>query len=94
MYKITNVEVLEEYRLNLTFSNGVKGTVDLSHLVGSGVFTLWSDYSKFRKVRIADTGELLWADQVDLCPDALYLQATGEPPENVFPALKHEMAYA
>jgi len=94
MHKITNVEVLEEYRLSLVFSNGVKGIVDLSHLVGSGVFTLWNDYGKFKKVRIADTGELLWSDQVDLCPDALYMQVTGETPEDVFPALKPEMAYA
>jgi len=94
MYKITHVEVLEEYRLSLTFSDGVQGTVDLSSLAGSGVFALWNDYSEFRNVRIGDTGELIWSDQVDLCPDALYLQVTARAPEDLFPGLKHEMAHA
>ena len=94
MYRITHAEVLEEYRLSLTFSDGVQGIVDLSSLVGSGVFALWNDYSEFRKVRIGDTGELVWSDQVDLCPDALYLQVTGKDPNDIFPGLKHEMAHA
>ena len=94
MYRITHAEVLEEYRLSLTFSDGVQGIVDLSSLVGSGVFALWNDYGEFRKVRIGDTGELVWSDQVDLCPDALYLQVTGKDPNDIFPGLKHEMAHA
>lgn len=94
MYKITNVEVLEEYRISLTFSDGIQGTVDLSALAGSGVFALWNDYGEFRKVKIADTGELVWSDQVDLCPDSLYLQVTGKKPEDVFPNLKHELVHA
>jgi len=94
MYKITNAEVLEDYRLNLTFSDGTRGTVDLSSLAGSGVFGLWNNYSKFRKVKIGDAGELIWSDQVDLCPDSLYLQVTGKEPEDTFPSLKHKMVHA
>ena len=94
MYKLTHVEVLENYRLELTFSEGTHGIVDLSDLAGSGVFVLWNDYEEFRKVRIGDTGELVWTDQVDLCPDALYLRLTGKRPEDVFPVLRHEPAHA
>ena len=54
--RITRVEVLEHYRLSLTFEDGVGGTVDLSELVGSGVFALWNRYDDFRKVRIGDSG--------------------------------------
>ena len=94
MYKITNAEVLEDYRLSLTFSDGIRGTVDLSALAGSGVFALWNDYGEFQKVKIGDAGELIWSDQVDLCPDSLYLQVTGKRPEDVFPSLKHELVHA
>lgn len=94
MHKLTHVEVLENYRLELTFSDGAHGAVDLSDLVGSGVFALWNNYEEFRKVRIGDAGEPMWTDQVDLCPDALYLKITGKKPEDIFPALKHEPAHA
>ena len=94
MHKITNVIVMDNYRLDLTFDDQTRGIVDLSGLVGRGVFALWHDYNAFRKVAIGQMGELVWADQVDLCPDSLYMKVTGRKPEDVFPALKHEMAYA
>jgi hypothetical protein len=90
MHKVTAVEVLEGYRLKLTFDDGRQGVVDVSHLVGKGVFSIWSDYSVFRKVQIGEFGELMWSDEVDLCPDSLYMQATGQRPEDVFPALRRE----
>ena len=94
MHKITRVEVLDDYRLSLSFADGISGVVDLSDLVGRGVFAGWRDYAEFRKVRVGDTGDLIWPGEIDLCPDALYLKATGKEPEDVFPALHHELAHA
>ena len=94
MYKIINVKVLQNFQLELEFTNGKKGVVDLSHLVGKGVFTLWDDYKKFENVRIGTSGELIWSDQIDLCPDSLYLQMTNQKPEELFPSLKPKVAYA
>ncbi|MBM3888826.1 MAG: DUF2442 domain-containing protein [Verrucomicrobia bacterium] len=94
MHRITQVEVLAGYRLNLTFVDGTSGIVDLSDLTGRGVFALWNDREAFRKVKIGDTGELVWSDQVDLCPDALYLRLTGRKPHDIFPALKREPIHA
>jgi len=94
MYKVTDVKVLEDYKVELTFADGTRGTVDLSHLVGKGVFTLWNDYHAFHEVRIGSSGELVWGEQIDLCPDALYLQATGKIPEDIFPDLKQEPVHA
>lgn len=94
MHKVTAVKVLKDYKLDLVFADGKRGTVDLSHLVGKGVFALWNDYRAFREVRIGTSGELTWSEEVDLCPDALYMQATGQKPEDVFPSLKHEPIHA
>ena len=94
MNKIVKVDVLRGYRIDLTFADGTQGIVDLSDLAGRGVFSLWSDYAEFEKVRIGDNGELIWSDQLDLCPDALYLRVTGKKPEDIFPVLKHEPADA
>ena len=90
MRKISKVKALQGYRLGLEFDDGVSGTVDLSYLVGKGVFALWRDRPTFEQVRIGSSGELVWGDQIDLCPDALYLKVTGKKPEDVFPALRHE----
>ena len=90
MHKITDAKVLKDYKLDLTFADGTRGAVSLSHLPGKGVFTLWSDYDAFREARIGSSGELMWGEQIDLCPDALYLQVTGKKPEDIFPTLKQE----
>lgn len=94
MPKITQVEVLRNYRLALSFDNGVQGVADLSHLAGRGVFKIWKDYKIFREVRVGEAGELIWKNDIDLCPDSLYLKITGNKPEDLFPGLKHELANA
>ncbi len=94
MRKITMVKVLPGYRLSLTFDDGVSGTVDLSDLVGKGVFALWRNYQVFEQVQIGSSGELVWEGQVDLCPDSLYLKITGKQPEEIFPSLRCERVQA
>jgi hypothetical protein len=94
MVKITRVSVKKNYSLELTFDNGACGVVDLSDLVGKGVFTLWRDPRIFEQVQIGSFGELTWSDKIDLCPDYLYLRLTGKKPEDVFPALRCESIYA
>jgi len=94
MKRIVKVNVLEKYRLEITFADGTSGTADVSSLVGKGVFSAWNDYEEFRKVQIGSTGELTWGGQIDLCPDALYMDITGKHPEDVFPSLRPEAACA
>lgn len=94
MKHIKQVEVCGPYQVRLTFGDGVCGTVDLSALVGKGVFSLWTDRAAFEGVRIGNSGGLVWGDQVDLCPDALYLKVTGKSPEDLFPALGRRPAPA
>jgi len=94
MRMITKINVLPEFRLDLTFDDGVSGVVDLSDLVGKGVFAPWRDQSAFARVRIGSSGEAVWGDQIDLCPDSLYLKATGKRPEDLFPGLRREQARA
>ena len=80
MYKVTSAKVLDGYRLWLQFSDGVRGEVDLSHLVGKGVFSAWRDRGAFEKVQVGSRGEVQWGNEIDLCPDALYLEVTGKSP--------------
>jgi len=94
MRRISKVKVLPAYCLELEFDGGISGTVDLSESVGKGVFALWRDPLVFEQVHIGSSGELVWAEQVDLCPDALYLKITGKKPEDIFPALRGQPTHA
>ena len=94
MKRISKVKVLPGYRLELEFDDGVSGIVDLSENVGKGVFALWRDPLAFDQVRIGSSGELVWGDRIDLCPDALYLKVTGKKPEDIFPALRELPTHA
>jgi len=94
MPKIAKVRVLQGYRLELEFDDGLRGTADLADLAGKGVFALWNERPAFERVRIGASGELIWSDRVDLCPDSLYLRVTGKRPEDIFPALGRGPAHA
>lgn len=88
MARPIEVRALKGYRLWLRYSDGVEGEVDLSHLVGRGVFKAWEEESFFRAVHINKAGAISWGEEIDLCPDALYLKVTGKSPEELFPGLK------
>jgi hypothetical protein len=94
MFKLIQAEPLPGYRLRLQYADGVAGVVDLSHLVGKGVFQLWNDPEAFGRVSIGTGGEVRWSDEVDLCADALYFEVTGKQPEEVFSRLKKASVHA
>lgn len=94
MFKLIEVRPLPDYRLHLRYDDGVVGDVDLSSLVGKGVFRLWNDPEAFQHVAIGSGGELRWSDEVDLCADALYMQITGKTPDEVFPSIAKASAHA
>ena len=94
MRRITKVNAAQSFRLELVFDDGVSGAVDLSDLAGKGVFALWLAPSAFAQVRIGSSGQLVWGDEIDLCPDAMYLRVTGKKPGDVFPGLRQETARA
>lgn len=88
MVRIVSVKALPNYQIELRFSDGVRGTVDLSPMVGKGVFKRWKEKGEFEKVHIdAESGAVAWGQDIDLCPDALYLEVTGKKIEEVFPNL-------
>ena len=88
------VRSLPNYRIYLEFSDGTKGEIDLSDLAGKEVFEAWRDESFFQKVHIGDHREIKWNDEIELCPDSLYLKLTGKTPEELFPKLRREQPHA
>ena len=91
MSRPTDARPRPDYRLWVRYDDGAEGEVDLSHLVGHGVFKAWKDPKCFQDVRLGPYGELSWGEDIDLCPDAVYMRLTGKSPEQVFPALRAEV---
>ncbi len=94
MIRPIRVLPLSNYRLYLEFSDGVAGEVDLSELARGEVFAPWHNPGSFEKVHIGPHREIRWDDEIELCPDALYLMLTGKTPEQLFPSLRHEQPHA
>ena len=88
MKKAIEVRPLDGYRIWLKYADGVTGEVDLSHLAGRGVFKVWTDRTVFEGVHVDPSGAIAWSEDIDLCPDALYLRLTGKPVDELFPKLK------
>lgn len=57
--------------------------VDLSHLAGKGGFASWEQKRVFARVKLGSHGQVEWPGDIDLCPDALYLNLTGKRPKDV-----------
>ena len=92
--KITEAKAIGAYRLQVGFDDGVCGLVDLSDFAGVGVFEAWLKPGLFEQVAVTNDGALAWPGGLDLCPDAIYLRLTGKSVDEVFPALRHQSAYA
>ena len=60
MYKIVKLKVLSDYKIWIKYNDNTEDTIDLSNLVGKGVFSLWNDYEELKKVTIGDIGEMKW----------------------------------
>jgi hypothetical protein len=94
LVKPIRVEPRPEYRLYIEFADGMRGEIDLSRLVGRGVFEVWKDRSFFDKVRLGEHRQIKWDDDIELSADSLYLELTHKSPEDLYPALQREQPHA
>jgi len=94
MVKPISVSALPNLRIKVVFSDGTQGCVDLSELAGQGVFKAWEDEKFFAQVHVGPGRQIRWNDEIELCPDAIYLKLTGKTPEDLFPNLRREPSHA
>lgn len=73
------VKALDNYRIFLKFSDGVKGIVDLSDFKEKGIFKAWNDIDLFGKVHIdEETKAIAWNENLELDVNNLYLKLIGK----------------
>ena len=85
MIRPIEVEPRKGYRIWLRYSDGAAGEVNLSHLAGRGVFKAWNDRPYFETVHVTPDGGIAWGEEIELCPDAIYMQLTGKSVADVIP---------
>ncbi len=92
---LLSVKAIAQFKLQLCYEDGTKGLVDLSYLVGRGVFKIWNEGDTFFQVKIdPETNALVWSDSTDLDPDSLYLQLRGLTFEQFKAVSKSQVVYA
>jgi hypothetical protein len=73
MVKVTGFERLGEYRLRLTFSDGMVGDIDLATELWGEMFEPLRDIAQFNSVSVdPELGTLVWPNGADLDPEGLH----------------------
>jgi hypothetical protein len=79
--RIIHAKPLQHFMVELTFSDGLCATVDLSKwIVGhGGMFAPLQEENYFRQVKVdPESKTIFWPNGVDFCPDVLYAEAIGK----------------
>ena len=75
---VISAEYCGEFKIKITFNDGVKGTVDFAKWLEGPVFEPLRDPAYFGQFFI-DGGTVAWANGADIAPETLYEQAkSGE----------------
>lgn len=76
MIKVVDVKPLPDYKLALSFSNGVSKLYDVTPLLELPVFQVLKDVKIFNQVDI-DFDTVTWCDgDVDIAPETLFKDGT------------------
>jgi hypothetical protein len=82
MIRIISAEPLSDYRLKITFNDGVSGIFPVEPARRGGVFLALLNAKVFNAVTInSDFGCVEWPGGIDLCPDTMHQVLTGSEPE-------------
>ena len=90
MVRVREARPLDGYRVQLGFTDGTTGVVDLTPYLWGPVFEpLRRDPALFAEVRVdTEAGTIVWPNGADFCPDVLYSWATG----TLLPGADHHAA--
>ena len=71
---LKSASALPGCKLYLEFENGLSGIVDLSRWKAKQPFAIWDDEKKFNSFIITTDKKIEWNGEVDMDPDAFYLE--------------------
>ena len=87
-YDVVSADYVENYKIQVTFENGKSGIIDfLPYIKKGGIYSKLKDIDYFKRFSINnELGIITWENRIDIAPETLYSDATGEPlPEWMYP---------
>ena len=70
---VIDFEILSNYRIRVTLSNGNKGIFDVKPYLDKGIFKELKDYNYFRRARI-EFGTITWPNEQDFSPETIEIK--------------------
>jgi len=72
---IKSVTIMNDFKLLLEFNTEEKRVFDVKPLLDKPVFQPLKDKELFEKVHIIYDYTIAWNDEIDMCPDSLYIDS-------------------
>ncbi len=72
--RILNVKALENYLLEIEFTNNEHKLFDVKPYLHFPIYKELNDSHFFSKAKVS-LGTVVWNDDIDFCPDTLYLES-------------------
>ena len=77
---VIDVRVLRPYVIEVTFADGVRGSVDVAPELYGPVFEPLRDPAYFQQATVdAEVGTVVWPNGADLSPESLYEAVSAVP---------------
>ena len=70
---VIDFEILPDYRIEVTLSNGSTGIFDVKPYLDKGIFKELKDYNYFRRARI-EFGTITWPNEQDFSPETIEIK--------------------
>ncbi|MBI4962559.1 MAG: DUF2442 domain-containing protein [Desulfomonile tiedjei] len=70
---VIEFEILSDYRIKVTLSNGKEGVFDVTPYLDRGIFKELKDYDYFKRARI-EFGTITWPNEQDFSPETIEIR--------------------
>lgn len=70
---VIDFEILADYKIKVTLSNGKTGIFDVTPYLDKGIFTELKDYNYFKRARI-EFGTIVWPNEQDFSPETIEIK--------------------
>jgi hypothetical protein len=70
---VVEFEILADYKIKVTLSNGATGIFSVAPYLDKGIFTELKDYNYFRNARL-EYGTICWAHGQDFSPETIEIK--------------------
>ena len=80
--RITNVNTMPGYKVQVAFDDGVSGVINLKEFVAKGIFSDLRDEQLFNKV-YTNGYSIAWSDELEIDALTVYAEILGKKPEEI-----------